>query len=327
MNYNTAKDYNNMSNPLISVIIPAFNSEKYIVKCLKSVYSQTYKNIEVILIDDGSTDRTSEIVRSQFPEVKLIDKDNGGVSSARNVGIINSTGTFLAFLDSDDSWLPDKLMLQHKFASKHSGISAFYCNVIDMNEDKPQNQRINAYQSFGVDKEFYEITDYIRPEKRLFFNVQSTLFVRREIFDLHGLYDESLQGVEDSDLVLRWGLAGLHFGYINIPLAHYQVGNPDSLTKNLTSWSKHHFRYWAEAPAKYKVTDPMLEKFLIMRRKSLEHAVYISLLGNNKPWLAFKRILENIYVFRLIDLPLLLFNTFPPIFYFKKLLIIIFVRK
>src|SRR3989338_5628145 len=115
-----------MSNPLVSVIIPAYNVEKVIVDALDSVYAQTYRPIEVIVIDDGSTDRTPDIVTNYIAsktnltsetnrtDIKLIYvyQKNSGPSKARNAGIKTSKGEYIAFLDADDLWMQDKLEKQ-----------------------------------------------------------------------------------------------------------------------------------------------------------------------------------------------------------------------
>lgn len=94
-------------NPLVSIIIPVYNSEKFLKKCLESVYLQTYKNIEVIIIDDGSTDQSGRMcdeVSEKYKYIKIIHNSNQGVSMARNCGLDNANGDFIMFLDSDD-WL------------------------------------------------------------------------------------------------------------------------------------------------------------------------------------------------------------------------------
>lgn len=94
-----------MDEKLVSVIIPAYNIEDYIGRCLDSVLSQTYKNLEIIVIDDGSSDRTGEILddyEKKNHRMKVIHKENGGVSSARNIGIDRANGDYIGFVDGDD---------------------------------------------------------------------------------------------------------------------------------------------------------------------------------------------------------------------------------
>lgn len=101
-----------MSYPLVSVIIPVYNVENYLKECLDSVLNQTYKNIEVIVINDGSTDKSLHILEdysSKFNNIKIIDQENSGQSVARNKGLENAKGKYIYFLDSDDYILPDTL--------------------------------------------------------------------------------------------------------------------------------------------------------------------------------------------------------------------------
>jgi len=103
---------------LISVIVPVHNCEKYLADALASIFAQDYRPIEVIVVDDGSTDNTGIIARS-YPEVQYFHEERQGSAVARNTGIDNSRGELIAFLDADDLWLPEKLSLQTAYISKH----------------------------------------------------------------------------------------------------------------------------------------------------------------------------------------------------------------
>ena len=97
--------------PLVSVIIPVYNGERYTAEAIESVLVQSYSHIEIITVNDGSTDNTAEVIR-RFPSVRYFEQQNGGIGSARNRGVEESKGEFLSFLDHDDLWMPDKLRLQ-----------------------------------------------------------------------------------------------------------------------------------------------------------------------------------------------------------------------
>ena len=103
-----------MVEELVSIIICVYNGEKYIESCLKSVLAQTYPNIEAIVVDDGSTDRTSSIVKN-FPGIKYIYQENKGVAEARNTGLKYCNGDYIAWLDADDLYLPEKVEEQVNF--------------------------------------------------------------------------------------------------------------------------------------------------------------------------------------------------------------------
>src|ERR1043165_3045241 len=108
-------------NPLVSVIIPVYNGARHLRAALESVFAQTYRSFEVIVVDDGSVDE-SAIIAQSFPEVRYIHQTNCGVAAARNHGIEAARGEFLAFLDQDDLWTPDKLRLQIEYLLSHPEI-------------------------------------------------------------------------------------------------------------------------------------------------------------------------------------------------------------
>ncbi|ETR72800.1 MAG: hypothetical protein OMM_07322 [Candidatus Magnetoglobus multicellularis str. Araruama] len=105
--------------PKIDVIIPVFNRPELVKEAIQSVLDQTYPNVEIIVVNDGSTDNTSAVLDSFHKKIRVIHQKNKGVSAARNTGIANSNAPWIAFLDSDDIWLPEKLSLQMAFLEKH----------------------------------------------------------------------------------------------------------------------------------------------------------------------------------------------------------------
>ena len=108
-------------HPLVSVIIPVYNGGRHLRAALESVFAQTYRPIEVIVVDDGSTDDSGAVAQS-FPDVRYINQSNQGVATARNNGIEAARGEFLAFLDQDDLWTPDKLKLQIQYLLNHPDV-------------------------------------------------------------------------------------------------------------------------------------------------------------------------------------------------------------
>lgn len=118
----------------VTVAIPAYNSEKFLEDALESVFTQTHGWSECIVVDDGSTDATPDIARS-FERVRYIRKRNGGDASARNLAIEEATGEFIAFLDADDVWLPDKLQIQMKLFDSDPSLGIVYSGVTIVDED------------------------------------------------------------------------------------------------------------------------------------------------------------------------------------------------
>ncbi len=123
--------------PLVTVVIPVYNSAKFLAAALDSVFAQTYRPIEVIVVDDGSTDNSAEIVRD-YPKVQYFYQSNQGVSVARNVAIAAAKGEFIAFLDADDLWKPEKLSLQIAYMLENPDIGITGTKAINFLESDTQ---------------------------------------------------------------------------------------------------------------------------------------------------------------------------------------------
>ena len=179
-----------MMNKKVSVIIPSYNSQETIVDSIISVINQTYRNLELIIVDDGSTDDTvrkcEEFLLNKSIAFKIIKKSNGGPSSARNQGINHSTGDLIAFLDSDDLWYPEKISISLEVFDKYPkvGIIGNLCDE--------KNKR-----------DMYEIIKF----KRLIFNnlfVTSSVVVKKDIITKNNImFDEKLKYSEDFDMWLQ----------------------------------------------------------------------------------------------------------------------------
>lgn len=192
------------SAALVSVIIPAYNAEAFIEVTLASVLSQTYRNIEVLVVDDGSLDRTAEIVRAvaeQDHRVSLLRSSNQGVAAARNLAIENSGGEYIAPLDADDIWYPQKLDKQVESFSRAGpdvGLVYAWSTYIDEN-----GQLTGGYNASDVEGEACLSLVYSN-----FIGNASAPLIRRSCFEHVGGYDSQYreydaQGSEDRDLYLR----------------------------------------------------------------------------------------------------------------------------
>ena len=146
---------------MFSVVIPLYNKEKFIERCLNSVMGQSFKNFEVIVVDDGSTDKGAELVAKKYPNVKLIRKKNGGVSSARNVGITYATKNYVAFLDADDKWSSIFLNVMNLAILKSPEAviigSSYTCkeNELASTVDNSQFRLINNYFDIALNNTLY----------------------------------------------------------------------------------------------------------------------------------------------------------------------------
>ncbi len=127
---------NKYTNNLVSVIIPTYNSARYLSIAIESALSQTYPYTEIIVIDDGSTDNTYKIILPYLNKIKYIKKINGGPASARNYGLLTSNGEYIAFLDADDYWLPGKLEQQIDYLQRNPGVDLVHSNTWILDEKK-----------------------------------------------------------------------------------------------------------------------------------------------------------------------------------------------
>lgn len=203
-------------NPLVSVIIPCFNAEKTLKETIESVLSQTYAPIEIIVIDDGSSDNSVDIAKLFGDQIIVLQKENGGPASARNAGIRLSRGMYIAFVDADDLWLPAKLNKQ----------------ISVMEKDTSLGLTFTGYQRF-IGDDTARGRDVIKPYGKGTFFTQIylgqmaiatlTVVVRRDALQAVGEFDErpEIQGAEDFDLWLR--IADRYeFAYIAEILACYR---------------------------------------------------------------------------------------------------------
>lgn len=214
----------------ISVIIPTHNRRHLLARAVLSVLAQTYSVCEILVVDDGSTDGTSEMIVADFPQVKLIRQANRGVSSARNTGIAQSCGDWLAFLDSDDEWLPDKLKRQVETLSQHPDGQIIHTDEIWMRDGK----RVNPGKK------------HRKPDGWIFSNClrlccvsPSSIVISRAVFDNLGNFDESLPVCEDYDLWLRMSTR-YPFYLAGKPQIIKYGGHPDQLSKRY--WGMDRFR-------------------------------------------------------------------------------------
>ncbi len=204
-----------MQGPLVSVIIPAYNRIHLTVRTVDSVLRQTHKNLDIIVVDDGSTDNTPQAMDAYYGQVRYYRKPNGGACSARNVGIREARGEYVAFLDCDDLYLPDKLALSVRFlqANAQYGFVHTAAHFID-DKDKVVGQYSHVRSR----------RDAATPSRLILGNFvcNSTVVVRREILAQAGLFDETIFTPADWDMWLRLA-AVAPGGYLDVPLTMYRV--------------------------------------------------------------------------------------------------------
>jgi glycosyltransferase involved in cell wall biosynthesis len=234
---------NRPSFPLVTVIIPMFNVGKYIDQCIKSVLTQTFKNFEIICVDDGCTDDTlHKLARFSDPRIKLIQQSNRGLSAARNTGIIASRGMYVALLDADDFWAKEKLAQHINHLNTHPHVGVSYCSSLFVNEEGkyigigqyPKLKNISAKDVFCRNPVGNGSAAVIRRRLLKEVTFTSNKTGRRCIFD------EELRQSEDIELWLRIALLeNWKFEGIKTPLTYYRVndgGLSANLDKQYASW-------------------------------------------------------------------------------------------
>jgi glycosyltransferase involved in cell wall biosynthesis len=214
----------------ISVVIPCYQSAHYLPTAIESILEQTYAPHEVIVVDDGSRDNTREVAVRYSDRVRYVFQDNGGVCAARNRGIQMATGDWIALLDADDAWKPEKLRLQAEAAERHPHALVIYTSSCCLHVDgsiSPSNQYLPA--------------DELWPALR-FHNpipLSSAMVLRQTLLDAGG-FDRRLTSCEDWDLWMRLRLAG-PFASVDEPLTIYRVtatsmsGNISRMIENMES--------------------------------------------------------------------------------------------
>jgi glycosyltransferase involved in cell wall biosynthesis len=205
-------------NPEISVVIPTYNRKNIVIEAINSVLRQEPKNFEVIVVDDGSTDGTKEFLESIKLPIRVVQKVNGGVSSARNVGIKNAGGDYIAFFDSDDIWLPGILKAQIGYLKLHPNIPLVY-----VDEQIEIGGKIIEVTRFTMKRWTQEeLSSFDLPALGQSPAIQtSAIMVRKSIFDEVGYFNEELRVHEDIDMWNRIS-ERYEFGYIEKPLAVFR---------------------------------------------------------------------------------------------------------
>jgi len=197
----------------VSVIIPTYNQADYICDAIKSVLNQTYEDFEIMVIDDGSTDNTKDVLTEYNRKIRYLYQENQGAASARNLGIRESKAEYVAFLDSDDLWFPDKLAIQMDVFNKKPDMGLVCSSCIEFDKDKEANYIIRPRNYRGCSFGDLFIENFIQT---------STAVVKREVFEKAGLFDEGLKVAEDYDMWLRIAkFYPIHF--MKEPLVKYRV--------------------------------------------------------------------------------------------------------
>lgn len=218
----------------VSVIIPTYNRKHLLKPALKSALEQTYSSIEVIVVDDCSTDRTSEWIQENFPTIQLISlKENHGAAGARNIGIKSANGDYIAFLDSDDYWSPDYLEKVISTLSKDESSSFAFCNHREFIQEIG-NENIIRYKSTEKYRDLIH-----RSLADVFIFTMSVVVVRTSAIRQAGLLNEVLDICHDRELYIRLLEAGsmLHIPEVLVT----RVIHSSNISSDYKSWAKYVF--------------------------------------------------------------------------------------
>lgn len=211
------KAYFATSNPLVSAIIPTYNDAEYLCEAIESVLDQTYENVELIVVDDGSTIDPKAMIQKYMDRISYVRKQNGGVGSARNVGIQSSKGEFLAFLDSDDIWMPQKLEMQVRRFQEDSEPGVVFTDQCTFDEtgikSRSKTEMCQVFEGNVFEKLF-----------SCNFVGISTVMIRRRCVERVGVFDQTgdISTIEDINYFIRLARHFL-FGYVDEVLVKYRL--------------------------------------------------------------------------------------------------------
>jgi glycosyltransferase involved in cell wall biosynthesis len=197
--------------PLVSILINAYNAERHIAGAIDSALAQTYQNIEIVVLDDGSTDRTAEIVQGYHdPRIRKVLENHIGLVAGRNRLLREAKGEFLTWLDVDDRYMPRKVEREAEFLVRHEEISAVYCDTVYFFTDEP-DVRYRHAQVHHQGKIFEQLLD------RIFIN-NTAFMMRRSVVEQLGYFNTATGISEDWEYFLRMAQYGMSFGYLDEPL-------------------------------------------------------------------------------------------------------------
>jgi glycosyltransferase involved in cell wall biosynthesis len=261
--------------PKVSVVIPAYNYARFLADALRSVLGQTYKDIEVIIVDDGSKDNTGEVAKafSGDPRVRYVYQDNSGVSAARNNGIRSSRGEYVAFLDADDYWLPGNLEAKVKILDSRQEV-ALVCSDINIFDHATGRVLSRFWHNPGSD----DAVDQDKASKAAAlclidkgcFIQPSAVLLRKSVLSETGDFDVSLKTHEDWDLFVRI-VRRFPVAVIDKPLAMVRK-HGNSLQSDSEAMSRDAVTVLYKALSEGSLSDQELR--LIRRRIARSHALY-----------------------------------------------------
>lgn len=274
--------------PLVSVIVPAYNHEKFVSECIESILNQTYENIELIILNDGSKDDTAKLIRNyeikckkRFNRFVFIDKENEGICKTLNTGIKESKGEYICLLASDDIMDKNALSQLIEYFNKNKEvervISNFYIYYYDLCKKEINYEKMPKWVDYmNID------TNKLLKENIMQNNITAFGMYKRIVFDKIGFFDENLL-FEDWDINLRVINNNIKLGYLSAPLFYYRK----HLTNTSTSYENYKFMLKGyiqiiDKIDKDKQINLKNKKFIIKRARSNKYISIAMFLKENK---------------------------------------------
>ena len=217
---------------MISVIIPAYNNGKFICRSIDSVLAQTCPADEIIIVDDGSTDNTAEVVQSYGSKVKFIQQDNAGASAARNTGIEAAQGEWIALLDADDEWLPDKLKIQTKLLQRNpqlTWVAGNYYRCLCWEDRRAQDNLPQKIDALLAGKEIFQ--NYFAAFAAGLPGHTDTMLIKRDALMEAGLFTVGQLRANDMDMWWKLAYRWPQIGFVSEPIAIHHLDVSDSITR------------------------------------------------------------------------------------------------
>jgi glycosyltransferase involved in cell wall biosynthesis len=268
----------------VSVVIPVHNCERYVREAIDSVLNQTYKDVEVIVINDGSTDKTEEMLREYGDKIGWKSQENKGQASAVNEGFRMAKGEYIAYLDADDVCLPERFDNQVRYLDDHGDVGLVYSDCYQIDE---YGKIVRTIRSRPHDKFVLLQGNYV---------ARSAVMHRRECLNAVGLFDESITGDDDWDMWIRIS-EEFGMGYIGKPLMGYRVhGANISLMRPARLSRGRRMRVRILEKTYERRERPFWLKLILMRAKIEWRIGKIPLLGERFPlvWWGVRKVLDKI---------------------------------
>ena len=287
------------NNKLVSIIIPCYNGEKFLRAALDSAINQTYSLLEIIVVDDGSTDKSVKIAESYGDPVKVIKQKNSGVSAARNTGIMSAKGKYIMLLDADDIITPESLSNKMHLMDKNPAFGIIVSNYREISEDGQPLNREPKLRKYSSKNAFYETLKQSLPPSGWLF--------RKEVFRQCGYFDPLIKGGEDWDMFIR-ASARFGVGYDPSPSLYYRQ-NMSSASRNIVMM--------------YYDSMRVLRKNSMLSKNKLKYWFYAQIGGYFACEFAMYRLFKSSNLIKVVLKWLGLLFRYPKFFFHSVLVLII----